>query len=405
MQSEDVTFVISLLSDTNSPLKEIEAKFKKHFIIKRRFFVLSYISMLLYDNLLDHKQQIIALWLILREAPDVDIEKHPFLSIFLYLYGYKMTNPNTCSPQLYIILNHILNKISIDMIGKLSIRLIFSEKFPFKDSTEVIKHKYAYNNCSHEPRNSYLLPTEICKDEQIIDQKQLLLELLKNNSYLDEFEAPLIRPVPEITPIFDDEIEQVFISSFDSPSFLYDECLSVNSKETIITLINRATEQKLKQSELDSIVTKLKKMPDIINDLHLSNEQIMDMVELNSPIAKEIIFYFVIKKNSDILDYISKIPINDTIESVLRGILLSHELPEKELENYIKNTIFTINNLKDQQNIYSRSVSLFCGLLCDVYKNGIKFGDDILIDTYSFCILQKNVQIKEAEELAKMLSN
>ena len=33
------------------------------------------------------------------------------------------------------------------------------------------------------------------------------MELLKNNSYLDEFEAPLIRPVPEITPIFDDEID------------------------------------------------------------------------------------------------------------------------------------------------------------------------------------------------------
>ncbi|KAH0786169.1 CCR4-NOT transcription complex subunit 11 [Histomonas meleagridis] len=400
MNKEEVESLVSLLSETNDSLSTIRSKFVDAFRFRNRMTAITTLSMLLSDGLLDHSQQIVALWITLKEFPEVSINDHPLLPIFVYLFNQRLTNPNMCPPQMYDILGLVLEKKDYEYVGSMSVKTIFSSKFS-------VDNKPSSNIPDVKPYQ-HKVPLVLSESKQYPqvqpqDQKQILMDLLLSNSLLDDFEPLPIRPVPDLLPISSDELSHTFISSFDSSPFLFDECVSINSKTAALSMINRSTESKLKPAESDSLILEFKKSPELISEANLPYDRIESMIELNPSVAKEVVEYLAIKKDPKILDFLSKTPITNSIAEVIGFVLERPDLPSEQLEQFVRNSITTLQSMSNQQN-YTKRISLFCGMLCEICKKGIRFSDTMLVDLYSFCVEPKNDSIKESQELANILS-
>ena len=252
LSPESAESLVSILSSSTTQLSDLLAQFSTQFDIKNRVICLKNISLFLADGILDHPQQIVAFWLLYKSFEIEDIDEHPFRPLFSYIYSdFRTGRPNTCSPELLTILSNLLTKNDISIIGNLTVDQIMGPDFPLKpfSVTEVPGSKLHFtrispvlidnlNQNSQNANNDSQQYLAISSSPSlsgismsaspstptipIISQNELLKSLLLNPSYSNEFEAPYIRPTPELSPIFEQEVEQSFvISDFDIP-MLYD---------------------------------------------------------------------------------------------------------------------------------------------------------------------------------------
>lgn len=397
MEKQISSTIVALLSNSEEPLSVLQSWFNP----PNRLSYLTKISFLLSEMLFDHSQQIVAFWLIYKEFKKVPISEHPFLPIFLQVYKTKAEEPNKFSPQLYDLLAYVLSERSIDNVGSYSVKYIFSQKFCLESITFSISPAFHGLEIGKiiSPVLAYANEKEIIS-EDVMTQEQLLIELLNDLNMLKDFEVQQIRLIPELTPICKEEMVDNFISSFDASPFLMDEFVSIDSKTEAISLINRATDSVLKESELNSLLTEIKRNHDLIKDASLQFNKIKSMIEFNPLIAKEIVNYIVFKMSDQLIDYLSKVPITDSIASILKDIFIQNKLPYDTLENYIRNSLLTLGEIKEQQ---KDKTELFCKLLYEICSSGIKLSQQICIKLYLFCSDVKSPSIDEY--LTKIIPN
>ncbi|OHT13062.1 hypothetical protein TRFO_03487 [Tritrichomonas foetus] len=418
---------VELLSNQTDSLSTIYSKFHSSFDVRNRMVALTGISMLLSDGLLEHPHQIVATWLLFREFNKVPIHDSPFLPVFVHLFNeVRITNPNFCPPQLYDIVSCILDNGDTDAIDNLTLKAILSPNFSIPNSTNInLSAPKAY-----QARISPVLSKEIEKTENgninsnssnsnlnalgshstsnsnlervVMTPSQILVELLSDPTIYNDFEPPYVRPAPEITPIFPGEVQQTFISSFDTAPALFDEYVSLNSKEAAVSLIRKAIDNPLKPAEIDSLSRELKKNPELSSEADMTSSQIEMLIENNPPIAQEIVLYLV-KKNDKLLDQLASVALTQSKAKVIKEILVNPDLQAAQFENYIYKAMNTIKTINNNEN-YLKSVSLFCQMLCEAFWEGKRFGVDLLVELYSFCVEPKNESLKESQELASLLS-
>jgi hypothetical protein len=211
--------LVSLLSNETDPLSSLSTQFCSTFDVPSRMTALMGLSMLFADGLLDHKQQIVALWLLFNEFQSIPLADNPFLPIFSYLSDLRATSPNSCSPQLYDIISCILGNFSPEKLGDLSVRTIFSPghtiQTPKAINIPILKPSQA--------RISHVLIEQSESPMGVLTQPQVLSELLADPALYADFEAPFVRPAPAVSPLFQGELFDSFISCAGTPSCLWDD--------------------------------------------------------------------------------------------------------------------------------------------------------------------------------------
>lgn len=401
LERQVATSFVELLSDNTNTLSSIYSKFHSTFDIRNRMIALTGISMLLSDGLLEHSQQIVATWLLFNEFKNVPIHDSPFFPVLNHITNeVRLANPTFCPPQLYDIINYMLGKGDADFIGSMTLKSIMSDTFtlPSPPNNDLSAPK------QYQPRISPILSEKVDNPENItMTPSQIIIELLSDSTIYNDFELLFVRPPPEITQIFPGEVQQTFISSYDTAPALFDEFASLNSKETAVELLKKATETQLGAPDVEILTKEIEKNPDLTSEANFSNQQINSLIEVNPSIAKEVILS-LIKRNDQLLNYLASLPLTPAKAQVIQKVLVHPDLPPEQFEQFIYNTMERLKKIPSTDEDYTKSTSLFCRMLCAVYKEGKRFGADLLVELYSFSVQPQNEELPEAQELTQYLS-
>lgn len=102
-------------------------------------------------------------------------------------------------------------------------------------------------------RLSSLIIDQSVSDEPKISQIDVLTELMQNISYCFDFDPPYIRPEPELSPLFEHELEQTFIVSGTDPMMIFDKNHSAESTNVAKKLLPRASKSPLSATKLQDL--------------------------------------------------------------------------------------------------------------------------------------------------------
>lgn len=393
LSKKESDLFVSFLTNKTDSLSSILTKFKSNFNERNRTVALTCIATFITDSLLNCAQQIVAVWLLANEFPNVSLVDHPFMPIFLFLF-----KQDSCSRQLYDILSIILSGRQIDFIGSLSVNDILNQNFEINHTnTNIIQIQ------NWKPRIQRVLLENVINynNVELEDYDSILSKLLCDDLLID-FEAPFIRPVPELFPITNDELRNNFINSFDN-LFLFDENVNVKTKEQLNDLINKSMNMQLSCSELSVLTNEINKNLKFLESLNFNEDEIKRISKFNPTLIKNLILTSAACDDFKILERLSQFVLNNCTKNIIENVFISNKIPENEIGKVISNIINFSKSIHDHQ-IYSNHVNLFCTLICNVLKNGIKFNKEKNIEIYSFCVERKNCGIKESKDLSQLLS-
>ena len=131
MISQEISnLIISTLINETDKLSDISANFNQ-LTFGDRISSYTAISLLLTNSLLDHKQQVIAIWLLFNDPQVDNIKDHPYYQVLTFIYKNSLNEPNLYSPQLQELIKYLLIGVSIDFLGSHNINNIFSSDFVF----------------------------------------------------------------------------------------------------------------------------------------------------------------------------------------------------------------------------------------------------------------------------------
>jgi hypothetical protein len=354
-------------------------------------------SMLLTDFLLDHQQQIVAVWLLYSHFQTIPLPDNPFLPVFAFLYEIRSTSPNSCSPQLYDILANILSNSWPESIVECSVKTIMGPTFVIPTPKIVsISLTKAYT-----PRLSPILSQRVETKTGAISQEEMLVELLADSALYDDFNAPFIRPAPPLSPIFTEEFSAAFISSYSLPPPLFDGFLAISKREDVLSWIGRAGAGKLTKHEIDSLLGEIKSNRGLFLAESWPLDRLEALVENCPSVAIE---FFKVLSGTDpkVLDFVVNSQITPNLAEIAAAVLTSPGLSEDVIEKYINMQLEHIHAIRDQQT-YARKVTLLCRLLCDVVRKGVELKGSLVVDLHTFCTEKKNETIEESKELAELL--
>lgn len=391
--------LVSLLDADDDSLSSISSQFQSSFDVGERTIALYNMGSIFSDQLLDHCQQIIALWLLVTEFPGISIDEHPFLALFSHLFELRKTDPTACSPQLYDILTCVLSGESIEFLGKNSVQEIMGPTFEIP-VPESIPSPSVKTGKTRTP--NVIIEKTQNSGPHVIPQTEMLVAFLSDSSLSSAFEPPMVRPIPAVSPVYPGELESTFVSSYAPPPAFFDEFVSIDSNEAAIAMIQRAVDGKLKNAEIQPLSQKIEKNPDLVIQAKLPIEKVEAMIDTTPVIAADV-FKILAVKEPKLIAYLSKTLISEANAYVAKSVLMNKELREDAVESYVNGQIKCIQGVRDQQT-YVKKIALFCGMLSELFRDGLRFNDTLLVDLFSFCVESKNGTIKEARELQELLS-
>ena len=235
---------------------------------------------------------------------------------------------------------------------------------------------------------------------------KLLFEIFLEDAFWKDFDTPLLIPSPEVSPIFEGEIEA--IQSYDNPPFIFDEGVTVDSREAAIALARKSTETKLRSGESNSLVKKLQDDSSYIKEIPITSLKFL--IENNKEVAKEVIKYYALqhdkKQKSEYDKTISEILLNIELTAssidVITSYIISGYASEDFLDKYIHHTTQAILKIRDNQTMF-RKARLFCRMMSYIIQNNINLNNIMILNLNSFCQDNRTKSIKEAEDLNQKL--
>ncbi|KAH0785462.1 CCR4-NOT transcription complex subunit 11-like [Histomonas meleagridis] len=352
------------------------------------------ISIFLSNRILTHSQQIVAIWLLSNEFNNVSLVDNPFLPLFSYLYSILNSSPDSTSPRVTCILSQILSGSSIQYFGGYSTKSILNPKFRIPQTTQ-------------NPTLHYTVQTSlpcIIIDESSISydiqtHDQILSELLTSN-LLSDFEPPHLLPPPPLLPVSVSELSSTYITSFDV-TFLLDECVVIDSNEKAQTLYKKAIKSPLNGGETDALIKYICSHKELSTNIKF--EEIDSLIQINPLIAKSLISQLVKAKSYKHIEKLSYVPLNAANANILKWLLTKEKLPNEIIQKIVIEMMKCSKTIRDQH-VYARHVALFCTIVGKMTEEGIKFGAEMLMELYSFCMEPKNEAIDESRKLAMILS-
>lgn len=397
LSSEKTKELISIITNSTESLSNLYNTFKTSMDVKNTVISLKYLSILLADGVLDHKQQIVTVWIIYKSFETENFDEHPFRALFASIYDvHSDKKPNTYSPELYDLLGCIITNANVDEIGEYSVIQILNSNFPLNapDRSEVQIGKYNYT------RISPLIIDQTGSEESKITQVDVLAELMQNITYCTDFDPPYIRPEPELSPIFEHELEQTFILSDSEPIMLFDENHSAESTNVARKLLARASKSPLSGTETKNLCNHISSDPLILDDF-IDEKSIIEILDMNPRII-EMAIKTNAPKYSQYIDSILKVPLSDATTDVMQVIILSSTDRLTSLRAMCNSNIAAIRSARDNPGA-QKIARPFCKLLTDLIKDGIKLDGTLTMTILSFCDDMRKRNIKEAGALQQIL--
>lgn len=440
-RSDAALQLVSLLSNETDPLSSILDQFDNMFNFNDRIWSLTACSLLILDGLLDHKQQFVAIWLLYSEfdlssglfstisgnqseksTDNLQITKHPYFTVFKSIFECIQSKPNIFSPQACLLVTCILAQENLDFISQEPISNIYGKKFIFPQPkiiwTEDIKVYERFSPVlitqndiqnpssvtanSNSNANGFPYIVEGNENNAVMTHNEILIKILQDESFFSNFEPILIRPVPDISPVFQGEPE--FINSSENSPFLLDEGLMANNRQIAIELLKKAVIKKLRTNESDSLINHLKKDDGtLIDDAKIPNAKISSLIENNGEIAKYVIQNLIPKKPS-VLKILAGVEVSAASVDVVRHILTA--VPEEQtkefMDNYIANSTKSILSIKDNPTML-RKARIFSKMIGFIVQNGYNLSSSSIFEMNSFCEEPKIRDLKEAKDINEIL--
>lgn len=442
LRSDAAQQLVSLLSNETDSLASILDQFDELFDFNDRILSLTACSLLILDGLLDHKQQFVAVWILYSEydlatcsfpaisdsqsekQDNIQITNHPYFSVFKSIFDCFSSKPNIFSPQTCLLVTCILAQENLDFISQEPICKIYSKNFNFPQPkifwTEDSKvcerispvliafnddqspNSMSANLNTNSNTSNFPYTVESNENNIIMSHNEVIIEILQDDTFFSNFEPILIRPVPDVSPIFQGEPEYVHTS--ENPPFLLDEGLMANSRQIAIELLKKAITKKLRSNEIDSLINHLKKDDGtLIDDAKIPNAKISSLIENNSEIAKYVIQNLIPKKPS-VLKILACVEVSAASVDVVRHILTSvpEELTKDFTDNYIANSTKSILSIKDNPTML-RKARIFSKMIGFIVQNGYNLSSSSIFEMNSFCEEPKIRDLKEAKDINEIL--
>jgi hypothetical protein len=389
--------LIKLLGTTTESLEAISNKFNTEYYFNDKLASLTGISLLLTDGLLSFPQQIVAVWILFNEFKNQPIKSHPFGPIFQNLFLAHQANPVYISPQLRDILASILSDKGFSGAEKESINTILSANYNFPAQKEPTIDR----SVQITPRISPIIisNTSDAPPSQQISHDEVLIKILTNDSFWSNFEPPFIRPIPDVSQIFEGELCPIL--SYSSPDFLYDSAACSNVKAPIMMLLAKSADGKLKQQETNRLISEFKKDNSIFDESQFPQNKFATLIENNPDIAKEIVTTLGAKK-PQILKQLQCLDITVNSVDVVKTFINSKTAPVDFLQGYAKNSIKLIQGIKDNSTM-TRKTRIFCKLMIYFIEIKYPFTEGLVADLNQFCNDLSSMNINEIQKLREAL--
>ena len=420
LSKENADTLISIISSTSETLNDLLSKFSTILDLKTRVICLKNLSLLLSDGILDHQQQIVAFWILFKSFEVDNFDDHPFKPLFSFINDFRMSKPNTCSPELYSMLSCILGKQDISICGNYSVKNLMNSEFPLKvpKSNDSINTRIQYPRitpllieanspqAASETKESTLGKEANSQQNQgesvkIISHNEAITSLVLDPSYSNDFEPPFIRPVPELSPIFDHELEQSFVlSDFNSP-FIYDESQTAESLQAAKETLKKAIKQTIDQNETRSLCCAISSDATIAKDPCLTDSAVISLVEKNPQVA-----IAVIKSTGSLKpqlgNALSKLVPSANVCEVVKAFVKGGYSNSNFIRTYCSNAIAAIRDIRDN-NSAAKAACPFCELMSDLIKSGTEIDATLTMTLLSACDDFRKRNIKEAASLKALL--
>ena len=389
--------LVQMLNISDASLESISNKFNQEFDFNDRLTALTGISLLLTDGLLSFPQQIVGVWILYNEFKNQPIKSHPFGAIFNTIFLAQQTSPFV-SPQLKDILVSIISGNGFSGAEKESVKTILASGFKFPKMSDP--------GIERSPNPIVRISPVIVSNQpdptaEQLTHDQVLLKILQNAAFWSNYDAPLIRPSPDISPIFPDELSP--IESYNSPEFLWDAATNSGTKNLSIMLLAKAADNKLKQQQINSLIAEFNKDTSIFDENQFPQNKFASLIENNVELAKEIVAKIGARK-PQILKQLQSLDVTVNSIDVVKNFMLFGNPPADFLQGYARNSIKLIQGIKEVQNSVrkTRIFSKFMGLLI---SNGKPFTEGLVNDLKQFCNEMASKNIKETRELLEQLDH
>jgi hypothetical protein len=228
----------------------------------------------------------------------------------------------------------------------------------------------------------------------------VVLRLLQDDTYWSSFEPPFAHPCPDVSAIFRDEI--AFVDTVSVPQFLYDDGAPIDSRLSIVALISKAADGKLRQSEAESVLTRVRTDATLAEEAQIPTSKLHVLIESNLDIAKEVIVATIGKPA--VVDALLHVDVSPASVDVVKHVLLSKQAPERFLGDYVKIATPALSGIQNVQ-LRLRKARMFCKMMSLVIQSGARLTTDIALDLNAFCEDHKTKGVKEAQELNSILSS
>ena len=385
--------LVSILNIMDQPLESISTKFNQEYDFNDKLTAITGISLLLTDGLLSFPQQIVAVWILYNEFKTQPIKAHPFGNLFTNLFLSQQTI--ILSPQLRDILASVLSGNGFGGAEKESVNSILSASYKFSKQPDPATEKPAHILPRISPVIVSNTPDPTAEQ---LTHDQVLLKILENDAFWSNFEAPLIRPIPEISPIFEGELTP--IESYNSPEFLYDAATN-SAKNPVLMLLVKAADTKLKQQQVTQLIAEFDKDPSIFDESQFPQNKFAGLIENNPEVAKQVVAKLGARK-PQILKQLQALDVTVNSIEVTKHFMTNGNPPEHFLQGYAKNSIKLILGIKDTQTMI-RKTRIFCKLMIYLLTTKQKFTDGLVADLKQFCSDLESKNIRETQELKDML--
>lgn len=389
--------IISIISSESETLSKLTELFQSSCNKVDQLSILTSLSALLMDDILEPAQQIITVWLLKSSFPG-EIKDNPFYEVLHYILQSGTSNANSYSQKLCDIINCLFSPdVHLNDFADRSVHEILDPNFSLVDQSGPEINNILFPPL---PRISPVIISKADAAATQLTQHQLLRELLIDPSLWTDFDVPFCRQIPDISIPSVDEYQFMNISSIDSTPYLFDETNCLNNHEVSKIFIQYAQKQTLKETEIECVLDEINNNPNFFKENSLQKSQTDKILELNPSIGS---IFTVESARSDpsVLKQYEKADINKQTIEIVKQAMIRITPPKDFFNHFLSNCTKIFTDTKDHQVLRTKA-TLFCDLMAFL-KDKIKFSTDELLELHSINISIEQRGITEAKNLKSIL--
>lgn len=395
LTKESAIKLLKLISDEKNTMETIHEQFHTSFSIETRFPILSSLSYMIQDQVLNHVQQIISIFILYSEFMSEN-QDNPFLPFFIYINNIQEQTPNIFPPVLSYILSCIISGSNLQQMLELNVHEILNYDF---SNINKINIQLPFQFSRQSPILSKARPNTLksIQNEVFLSNDELIIQYLTNDEFTVEFKPPQIRPIPDIMPIFQGELEGIASMSPFSPPFIFDSSLFDNSKTEFDNLFKKALESKLTEEETQKLINS-----QFFKEISFQETLIDTLIAKDNQNVVISIVERSFEDNPNVKNYLIQLHLNTKTFLILKSIILflKSDVQEKFIQDYAISNIDYLNRLyQNDPSLWNTNSRLFCRFLNHLKSSNVNFTNELNIELKGFCVNLAAHNINDAQEL------